>query len=162
MVGSIVANVTTGVFTPLQLSLGLLLHEKKKIHELSKYCVTCSYDEIRRFKVSASIDEQSKNTVLDAKHGLIQYVSDNFDTQIFSQNGLKQTHGLASVVTQPMTEEKNESKIIVRAPKTKMSELQLAETNRKIFVGVKNPEMPTAYATGGVLPLKMLCKMAYN
>ena len=103
MVRSIVINVTSGNFTPLQISLSLLLHEKKKIIELSKYSVSCTYDEIKRFKQFAAVDKRFKRTVLNSKNGLIQYVSDNFDAQICSQNSIKQTHGLASVVTQPMS-----------------------------------------------------------
>ena len=94
---------------------------------------------------------------------MIQYVSDNFDTQICSQSGIKQTHGLASVVTQPEAEVGNDSKNIPRVPKTKLSDLQLTGTNQKTFVVVKNPEMSAAYATNvGVLPLKLLCKIAYS
>ena len=102
MVGNnIVTSMTTGMLTPLQLSLGLCLHQKSKIEELHKYCVTSSYEEILRFTISASLDKQSTNTVQNIEQGLIQYVSNNFDTQMCSQNGIKQTHGLASVVTQP-------------------------------------------------------------
>lgn len=37
---------------------------------------------------------------MTAKNGLIQVVADNFDTQIFPQNGQKSTHGLAMILTQ--------------------------------------------------------------
>ena len=81
-------------FTSLQISL-----------ELSKYSVSCTYDEIKRFKQSAAVDKQFKGTVLNSKNGLIKYVSDNLDAQICSHNSIKQTHGLASVGTQPISEE---------------------------------------------------------
>ena len=51
MIDSIVTSTVTGNFTPLQLSLGLLIHEKSKINELYKYHVTSTYDETRRFKI---------------------------------------------------------------------------------------------------------------
>ena len=104
MIGSIVQNVTKDVYTPLQVSLGLLLHEKKYITELSKYSICCTYDETKRFKQFAAVHKQFKGTVLNSNDGLIQYVTDNFDAQICSQNGIKQTHGLASIVTQPMSQ----------------------------------------------------------
>ena len=89
MIGSIVQNVTTNVYTPLQVSLGLLLHEKKYITELSKYSICCTYDETKRFKQSAAVHKQFKGTVLNSKNVLIQYVTDNFDAQICSQNSIK-------------------------------------------------------------------------
>ena len=159
MIGSIVQNVTANVFTPFQISLGLLLHEKKYITELSKYSICCSYDETKRFKQSAAVHKKFKGTVLDSKDGLIQYVTDNFDAQICSQNGIKQTHGLASIVTQPMSEEAPGSINIPRVAKTKLTDLQIDETNKKTFVGVRNPEISKVFVSSGVLPLKVLSKM---
>ena len=37
---------------------------------------------------------------LDSKNGLIQGISDNFDAHLSTQNGLKQTHSLATIITQ--------------------------------------------------------------
>ena len=160
MICSIVTSEILGSFTPLQLSLGLLINEKSKLNELYKYRITANYNEIRRFKISAAItsDQASSKLRLDANNGLIQYISDNFDAQINSQNGLKQTHGLASIVTQPLSEANSELEIIPRAPKTKVEDLQFKEINKKIFSGQKKPPMPLAFATSGVLPLKVLCQ----
>ena len=66
MIGSIVQNVTKNVYTPLQVSLGLLLHEKKYITELSKYSICRTYDETKRFKQSAAMHKQFKGTVLNS------------------------------------------------------------------------------------------------
>ena len=71
--------------------------------------------------------------MLDSKDGSIQYVTDNFDAQICSQNGIKQTHGLASIVTQPMSEEAPGSINIPRVAKTKLTDLQIDETNKKLL-----------------------------
>ena len=139
MIGSIITNMVTGIFTPLQLSLGLYIHEKSKINELQRYLVTSTYDEIRRFRLSASLaaDDESTKLKLDANNGMIQYISDNFDAQICSQNGLKQTHGLASVVTQPMSEMMEKAVPIPRAPKMNVSDVQLSEISKKTFTGPK-------------------------
>ena len=59
-----------------------------------------------------------------------------------------------------MSDETHGSINIPRVAKTKLSELPIDETNNKIFVGVKNPQISKVYVTGGVLPLKALCKIA--
>ena len=38
--------------------------------------------------------------LFDSTNGLIQVVADNIDTEIYSQNGQKSTHGLAMIITQ--------------------------------------------------------------
>ena len=106
--------------------------------------------------------KQFKGTVLNSNDGLIQYVTDNFDAQICSQNGIKQTHGLASIVTQPMSQKAPGSLNIPRVAKKKLSELRIDETNKKTFLGVKNPEISEQFVSSGVLPLKVLSKMALS
>ena len=44
--------------------------------------------------------------------------------------------------------------------KKKIFELQIDETNKKTFLGVKNPEISKQFVSNGVLPLKVLSKMA--
>ena len=62
---------------------------------LAEYGVTCAYDEIRKFKISAASQASKKKTlILENDGGLIQGVSDNFDVNLFTQNGLQQTHSL--------------------------------------------------------------------
>ena len=54
------------------------------------YRITCSYDELLQFKKSASvvtIKHLAQQGIADAKHGLVQVVSNNFDTDISSPNG---------------------------------------------------------------------------
>ena len=65
--------------------------------------VTCTYDELLRFKTSAAVaanEERSLRGMFDSRFGLIQAIADNFDANISSQNGLKSTHGLALLFTQ--------------------------------------------------------------
>ena len=51
---------------------------------------------------------------------------------------------------------------IPRITKKKISELQIDETNKKTFLGVKNPEISKQFVSNGVLPLKVLSKMAWS
>ena len=55
-----------------------------------------TYHELRRFKISAAAHEDSEKPKV-AKH-LIQVISDNFDCDVSTPNGLKQTHALATIV----------------------------------------------------------------
>ena len=71
---------------------------------MQSFGVTCSYDEVLRFKHSAAkaaTMERSYHGISDAPEGLIQVVVDNFDAEISSQNGKLSTHSLAVLVTQP-------------------------------------------------------------
>ena len=78
------------------------------INHLYEYGITASYDEIRRFKISAASSSGKEITQFNCENGLIQGVSDNFDATLSTQNGSKQTHSLASIVTQQKTGSRNE------------------------------------------------------
>ena len=59
------------------------------------YRITCSYDELLRLNKSAAVaaaKDLAEQGISDAKHGLVQVVSDNFDTDIASPNGKASTH----------------------------------------------------------------------
>ena len=74
------------------------------VHHMYDYRVTCSYDEVLRFKKSAAVSAAVYSRlqgISDARHGLVQVVVDNFDTDISSPNGKLSTHSLAMIVTQP-------------------------------------------------------------
>ena len=77
--------------TPLQIAIGVLLGgHKMLIEELYKYDVTCSYDEVRRFKRSAAVQSSKANRQLAGmrdvtESGLVQIIIDNFDAVISSQ-----------------------------------------------------------------------------
>ena len=95
LIGNMVTSSFCRKYTSLQLSLGILLREKKLIEHFYCYNVCCSYDEVRRFKLSAAVackDSQTMGVLSDHKNGLVQVIADNFDANISSQNGLKQTH----------------------------------------------------------------------
>ena len=52
----------------LQISLGLLVREKKMIECLHEFGVTSSYDEVRRFKISAAKHASKEDKPLDSKN----------------------------------------------------------------------------------------------
>ena len=50
-----VTSVMAHHATPLQTALGVLMHRKNIIQHMYDYDVTCSYDELRRYKNSSAI-----------------------------------------------------------------------------------------------------------
>ncbi len=103
LIGNMVTSAITHRPTTLQITLGTLLGEKLLIEQCSEFGITCSYDEILRFKKSvahAASREKHLQGLMDSKVGLVQTVADNFDANIASPNGLKSTHSLALLITQ--------------------------------------------------------------
>ena len=100
LISSIIATISSSKSSNLQVALGVCIQEKKLIDHLYEYEITASYDEIRRFKISAASSSGKEITQFNCENGLIQGVSDNFDATLSTQNGLKQTHSLASIVIQ--------------------------------------------------------------
>ena len=105
----LIANVITSVLsnktTSLQIALCNLSRDSKSlINELYQFRVTCSYDEILRFKRSAALAATTDiklSGINQGSLGLIQAVAENFDANISSQNGKITTHSLAMIITQP-------------------------------------------------------------
>ena len=54
MIGNIVTSVVTKQFTKLQLALSVLASDRKLIEHLHDYEITSTFQEFRRFKVSAA------------------------------------------------------------------------------------------------------------
>ena len=98
LIGNIVTSVMTKRFTRLQLALSVLANNRKFIEHLHDYGITSTYQEFRRFKVSAASSIDTNNKEIDAKDGLINVIVDNFDANMNSQNGLKQTHSMATII----------------------------------------------------------------
>ena len=105
LIGNIITSVVRNKSTDLQIALGVLLRDYKSILGYSyDYGITCSYDEIRRFKKSAAVAaaaDPSVHGISSAESGLVQTVVDNFDADIHSPNGKLSTHSLAMILTQP-------------------------------------------------------------
>ena len=107
LIGNKVTSALSSKPTNLQIALENLLRDHKLlVNKLYRFEMTCSYDEILRFKKSAAL-KATKDLKLDGIHegrfGLIQTVADNFDADISSQNGKNTTHSLAMLITQPET-----------------------------------------------------------
>ena len=85
--------------TPLQIALAVLLRDSKElVKAFFDFGVTCSYDELLRFKKSAAFTANANMDLAGLKReidSLIQGVGDNFDQEISSQNGKLQTHSMA-------------------------------------------------------------------
>ena len=104
MIGNIITSTVAHIPTTLQIALSLEVKGAHTIEMLHSFGVTSTYDEMRRFKSSAAQEACNKikhQGIKNSEAGLIQVVADNFDTTISSPNGLKQSHLLAMIVTQP-------------------------------------------------------------
>ena len=91
-------------------------------------------------------------------NGLVQVVADNFDVNISSQNGLKQTHSLAILLAQTKREEDNDEGYgsNPRLKKYEMKNSVLEDVPVHYYKGPKKPPMPENEETHQVLPLKVL------
>ena len=160
----LIGNIVTSVFSNrpmhLQLSLGNLIRDSKTL--LNTFRVTCSYDEILRFKKSAALaatKDTNLSGIKDGSMGLIQVVADNFDADISSQNGKSMTHSLAMLITQPTKEAANTNpdETITRIRKSEMSQVIDFDIPVQRYQGPKKVPMPQKDSLRSVLPLKVLC-----
>lgn len=149
LIGNIVTSVMTSQPTDLQIALGVLLRDSKMIiNHMYDYRVTCSYDEVLRFKKSAAVaaaQDLSQQGISDAKHGLVQVVTDNFDADIYSLNGKLSTHSLAMIITQPSHEGDTEvDDTIRRLRKDEVSQPITDDQDGHLayYRGQKKPMMP--------------------
>ena len=164
----LIANIITSVLsskpTNLQIALGNLIRDSKSlINRLYQFRVTCSYDEILRFKRSAALAatrDIKLSGINQGSLGLIQAVADNFDADISSQNGKITTHSLAMLITQPTNasdDEQNIRESIPRISKSDMSKEIIFEILMQHYQGPKIVPMPDNCSKKSVLPLKVLC-----
>ena len=138
----------------------LYYNKPQLVEHLYDYGITCSPDEMRRFKVSAAASCAKDNVAsfLSAQTGgLVQTVIDNFDTAISSQNGLKQTHSLAMLLTQPECQviEDDTDELFPRLKKCDLKDVELKEIPIHYYKVPKKPVMPDEIKCN-VLPLRVL------
>jgi hypothetical protein len=124
MVAHIITSAILSKPTMLQVALGVLAHDKKLIEHLHDYGITSTYQEVRRYKVSAAVSSGSLSLNLQSSDGLIQIISDNFDAHIHSQNGMKQTNGLATIITQSVSGSNNRTDFNPKIPRLREEELK--------------------------------------
>ena len=168
LIGNIVTSMLTNKPTSLQIALGVQVRQKNRVESLHDFGVTCSYDEMQRFKASAASaaagDVNSNlRDITDSKEGLIQAVADNYDANISSQNGLKSTHDLALLLTQEkesVGEDQNCRETIKRISKEDMKKPVVSDVDIKRYHGPKKPDtcMPFDKTKHSVLPLKLLAE----
>ena len=101
MIGNIMTSMVTKRFTKMQLTLSVLASGRKLIEHLYEYRIASAYQEFRRFKVLAAASSDNNDKEVRARDGFIQIIADNFDAHIHSQNGLKETNNIATIIAQP-------------------------------------------------------------
>ena len=140
-------------------------NSKALVSNMNELGVTCTYDELLRFKKSAAVAASSSPTLqgISDSNSVIQVVVDNFDADISSQNGKLSTHSLAVLVTQPdvsnQTEQSDNTEVITRVKRNDMSKPIDHEINVERYTGPSKPKMPTHAARKKVTPLKVLAEM---
>ena len=146
LIGNIVTSEVNNIATDLQIALGLLLGDSKElISHFYDYRVTCSYDEILRFKKSAPVfssQDLCKQGITDAKSGLVQIVADNFDADIASLNCKTSTHSLAMIVMQPDATQCAKPIDTIKRLKKKTELSQPIENDTPPFLVYNGPKQP--------------------
>ena len=95
LIGDMVATTVKGGFTMLQLALALEVDSRKTVETLYSFGVTSTYHALGRFKISAAAYKDSEKPKVARQ--LTQFIPDNFDCDVSTPNGLKQTHVLATI-----------------------------------------------------------------
>ena len=172
MVGNMVTGAVTNKPTFLQIALGVAIREKIYIEMLHNFFVTSTYDEVLRFKCSAAqaATKSKKNLgITENRAGQIQVVADNFDANISSPNGLKTTHALAMLITQPTNVEDHRSdsetmrvETIRRVSKAEMADDLIQDELVEEYLGPKKPSMPISAAMQSPLSLKILARQVIS
>lgn len=148
MIANMISGASMSYPTPMQVDLGVMIRNSKKlINVMHALGVTCSYDEVLRFKKSAAIAASKSVTaqgLSSNENGLVQVVVDNFDADISSQNGKISTHSLAMLITQTLendTTEHSNDNVIRRLNKAEMSEKIDFNPEIETYQGPKKPNV---------------------
>lgn len=167
MIGNIVTSVVKNQATPLQITLALSLKDSKEhVQTFYDFGVTCSYDELRRYKrsvASAANDDAGLSGLVSNSNNIVQAVGDNYDQEIASQNGKIQTHSMALLLTQS---DKNadanddHETMIPRLPKSKMTNPIPYDVEIVRYEGLKKPLPPVSIIKIQVPPLAILARTA--
>ena len=130
LMSSMIKTAMTSRVSILQVALGLEVQEKRLIEHLCEYRVTASYNEVRRFRISTAFwSGQSPLSKSNSKAGLIRGISDNSDAHLCTQNGIQQTHALASIICQLSSPDDGKMKRedIPRLKSQQLSKIQLSD-----------------------------------
>ena len=156
-IGNIVTSRVKKFFTPLLLDLSIMVQKKETVQHLYDYGAVASYDELRRFKISSAVysnNQQSNGVLQHCSQGLVQCVADNYDCNISSMNGKKQTHSLALIMIQHSKKnfDEDENLVIPRLKRHMLKDSDLHEVTPENYIGPKKPHMPKANAVQNILP----------
>ena len=132
------------------------------VNHFYDFGVTCSYDEILRFKKSAALDatiQSSLSGIFDNHTGLVQAIADNFDAYISAKNGKVSTHSIDLLLTQPQIKcdpqgETDQTKSHIK--KSDMSTSIPYESRIHEYRGLNKPPMLTGSADEIILALKVM------
>ena len=166
LVGNIITSKVMKQFTQLTLSLAIMVGKKKKVEKLSKFGAVASYDELKRFRLSAAAAAHTRRMQGALQHyskGLVQGVADNFDCKISSLNGKKQTHSMALMLIQSGENSYNEEMDkddIPRLKKEDMKKVEFDDVPKIEYQGPKQPSMPLQDSIQKVQSLKILALAA--
>ena len=147
LIGNIVTSVVKNLATPLQIALAVQLrHSKALVKAFHDFGVTCSYDELLRFTKSVALNVNNKIDLVGLNEGetnLIQAIGDNFDQQIFSQNGKLQTHSMALLIAHSDSHRNEKNKELVpRLSKSEMTKEIPYSIDVGQYTGQKKPLPP--------------------
>jgi hypothetical protein len=160
-IGNMITYVVRNQCTCLLLALGVLVRDKALISVLSKFLITCNYDELLRFRTSVAHDAakkyKNKGVVFDVLNGLIQVVIDNFDAEVASQNGLAMVHKLAMILCQSPNQPHAydlllDDQIIRRISKQEMQLPIQLSVPVHTYTGPKKPDMIPSFGYGSDTP----------
>ena len=160
LIGNMITSCVAKRYTSLMVALAVMVRQKEVVEHLHEYRVVCSYDELKRFRPSVAFHACSANNSSILRHhseGLVQAVADNFDCNISSMNGLRQTHSLALMMIQHGREAVNKDEFIKRLKKADLKDIDLPDVEMSRYTGPKKPCMPGNDVHSLVPPLKVLC-----
>ncbi len=152
--------------TPLQIALAVLLRDSKElVKAFFDFGVTCSYDELLRFKKSAAFTANANMDLAGLKReidSLIQGVGDNFDQEISSQNGKLQTHSMALLMTRSDDKQSQDDKeeLIPRLSMSDMARQIPCDVEVCRYTGPKKPTPPERSMKVKVPTLAILAQTA--
>ncbi len=150
---SIQAHITK-CYNQTTLGLAVKLHHRfgsKELISLLHQCgITVSYDEVLRFRTSVAVYTGNQPYTfrgLPENGGKLSSWVDNYDLNVFTPNGCRETHALAVEVTQqPLINEDVDvvtpQPIIPRLSKTEVDKAKLSEVSPIVIQHYEGPKKP--------------------
>ena len=155
----------TQSYNQTSLGLAVKLHHKFGSKELltilHEYGITVTYDEVLRFRTSAAIFTGKQPYTfrgLKRDDGILSSWVDNYDLNVFTPNGCRESHALVVEVTQQPQEDEVEDEqdtiqVIPRVSKADMNKTKLSELSPLTmyhYQGPKNPTPPVTHDHDGI------------